>query len=111
MTADNIYILRGGVFIGDDENPYTLAIEPGTVIYGETSTDGMLAIRRNSQIIAEGTADAPIVFTSSKEPGTRARGDWGGLIINGKASINFVVMKPSSVKPLVRWYGILWWHR
>ena len=48
----------------------------------------MLAIRRNSQIIAEGTAEEPIVFTSSKEPGTRARGDWGGLIINGKASIN-----------------------
>ena len=88
MTADNIYLLRGGVFIGDDENPFTLTIEPGTVIYGETSTDGMLVIRRNSQIVAEGTADAPIVFTSSKEPGTRARGDWGGLIINGNASIN-----------------------
>lgn len=88
MTSENIYLLRGGVFIGDDVNSYTLTIDPGTTIYGETSTDGMLAIRRNSQILAEGTADAPIVFTSSKEAGSRARGDWGGLIINGNATIN-----------------------
>ncbi len=37
---------------------------------------------------ATGPADAPIVFTSSKEAGTRARGDWGGVIINGNASVH-----------------------
>lgn len=87
-TADNAYLLRGGVFIGDDETTTTLEIEPGTVIYGESSTDGMLVIRRGSQIFAEGTAEAPIVFTSSKNDGSRARGDWGGIIINGRAPIN-----------------------
>jgi len=87
-TADNQYLLRGGVFIGDDEKKTVLTIEPGTRIYGETSTMGLLVIRRNSQINAVGTADNPIVFTSSKEPGTRERGDWGGLIINGNAKIN-----------------------
>jgi len=88
LTADNQYLLRGGVFVGDDSNETILTIEAGTTIYGETSTDGMLVIRRYSKIYAEGTADAPIIFTSSKEPGTRARGDWGGLIINGNAPIN-----------------------
>ena len=88
LTADKQYLLRGGVFIGDDEAETVLTIEAGTTIYGESSTDGMLSIRRNSRIIAEGTAEAPIVFTSSKEPGSRSRGDWGGLIINGNAPIN-----------------------
>ena len=88
MTADNSYLLRGGVFVGDDESTTVLTIEPGVIIYGETSTDGMLSIRRNSRIEANGTAEAPIVMTSSKEEGSRARGDWGGLIINGKAPVN-----------------------
>lgn len=88
LTADLPWLLRGGVFIGDDVNETVLTIEPGTTVYGETSTDGFLVIRRGSKIMAEGTADAPIVFTSSKEAGTRARGDWGGLIINGRAQTN-----------------------
>ena len=88
LVAKNKYLLRGGVFIGDDVNETILTIEPGTTIYGESSTDGMLVIRRSSQIIAEGTADSPIVFTSSKEAGSRGRGDWGGIIINGNAPIN-----------------------
>ncbi len=88
MTADKMWLLRGGVFIGDDINETVLTIEPGTTVYGESATDGMLVIRRGSRIEADGTADAPIVFTSSKEPGTRSRGDWGGLIINGRATVN-----------------------
>ena len=88
LTSDNVYLLRGGVFIGDDVEETVLTIEPGTRIYGESSTDGMLVIRRGSKINAEGTADAPIVFSSSKAVGSRARGDWGGLIINGRAPIN-----------------------
>lgn len=87
-TADYKWLLRGGVFVGDDTNRTVLTIDPGTTIYGESSTLGMLVIRRNSQIIAIGTKEAPIVFTSANTPGTRARGDWGGLIINGRATIN-----------------------
>ena len=65
MTADVSWLLRGGVFIGDDVNETVLTIEPGTKIYGESATDGMLIITRNSKIMANGTADAPIVMTSS----------------------------------------------
>ena len=88
MTADNVYLLRGGVFIGDDLSENTLTIEAGTTIYGESNSDGMLIIRRNANILAEGTVDKPIVFTSSKNLGSRTRGDWGGIVINGNASIN-----------------------
>ncbi len=88
LTADIEWLLRGGVFVGDDENTTVLTVEPGTQIFGESSTNGMLVITRHSQLVADGTADAPIVFTSSKLPGERARGDWGGLIINGLAPIN-----------------------
>jgi hypothetical protein len=91
LTSDKTYLLRGGVFIGSGEEgepSITLTIEPGTTIYGESSTKGMLVITRGSKIMAEGTAAGPIVFTSDKPVGSRNRGDWGGLIINGKAPIN-----------------------
>lgn len=88
LTKDKAWLLRGGVFVGDDAGETVLTIEPGTWIYGETATRGMLVIRRGSKILAEGTAEEPIVLTSSKEEGQRARGDWGGLILNGRAPVN-----------------------
>ncbi len=90
LTANRQYLLRGGVFIGgrNNENTATLTIEPGVHIYGEKSTYGMLVIRRGSQIMAEGTADSPIVMTSDQAEGSRARSDWGGLIVNGNATLN-----------------------
>ena len=88
LTSDKQWVLRGGVFIGDDINRTVLTINPGTTIYGEASTIGMLVIRRGSKIMAEGTAEAPIVFTSAQNDGSRSRGDWGGLIINGRAPVN-----------------------
>ena len=56
LEAKNQYLLRGGVFIGDDVNETILTIEAGTTIYGESSTDGLLVVRRNSKIYAEGRA-------------------------------------------------------
>lgn len=88
FTADNEYVLNGGVFVGNDTDPVVLEIEPGTTIFGSSGTLSFLTVRRNAQLVAEGRVDAPIVFTSAKEEGTRARGDWGGLIINGNAPLN-----------------------
>jgi hypothetical protein len=82
------YVLRGGVIVGDDTNETVLTIQAGTTIYGEAASDGFLVIRRGSKIEANGTADAPIVFTSDQLPGQRARGDWGGVVLNGRAPIN-----------------------
>ena len=88
FTADKEWVLSGGVFVGNDTDKTVLTIEPGTTIYGASGALSFLTIRRGSQLNAQGTANAPIVFTSAQEPGSRARGDWGGLIINGRAPIN-----------------------
>lgn len=82
------YLLSGGVFIGDDVNETVLEIEPGVTVYGDNTTLSFLVIRRGSKLHAEGTASAPIVFTSAVEAGSRKPGDWGGIILNGRAPIN-----------------------
>ena len=86
------FLLEGPVFIGNSGagvvNSNTLTIEPGTTVYGDSGSKGLLAIQRGAQIIARGTASAPIVFTSANNDGERARSDWGGLILNGQAPIN-----------------------
>lgn len=88
LTADRPWLLRGGVAIGDDSAETVLGIEPGTQIYGESASNAFLVIRRGSKLLAEGYADAPIVFQPDTLPGSRTRGDWGGLAINGRAPIN-----------------------
>ena len=47
-----------------------------------------LVIGKGAALIAEGTADQPIVFTSALPEGSRARGDWGGLVLLGEAPNN-----------------------
>lgn len=88
LTADKPWLLRSLVTVGDDSSDVTLTIEPGTKVYGESATNGLLVVTRGAKIHAEGTADAPIVFTSDQPEGSRARGDWGGLTINGYGVIN-----------------------
>jgi hypothetical protein len=88
MGPDKQWVLEAGVYIGDDTNETVLTIEPGTTLYGDTASKAFLCIRRGSKIMAEGSKDAPIVLTSAKLEGDRARGDWGGLVLNGRAPIN-----------------------
>jgi len=85
LTSDAYWVLRGTVFIVE---PARLFIQPGTQVIGETATRGTLVIDRGARIIADGTAEQPIVFTSDQPPAQRGRGDWGGLIINGRAPLN-----------------------
>jgi hypothetical protein len=85
LKSDVNYILDGWVYVKDGS---TITIEPGTVIKGKTNTKASLIIERGAKIMAEGTAQKPIIFTSDKAAGQRARGDWGGIILCGKATIN-----------------------
>lgn len=83
LRTGNTYTLRGIVYVVDGAK---LTIEPGVTILGEKTSRGTLVITRGSQILANGTPDKPIVFTSSAA--TPARGDWGGLVICGRAKTN-----------------------
>jgi hypothetical protein len=92
FTADRKWVLKGGVFVGDDTDPNaaptTLTVEPGTTVFGDTATLSFLLITRGSRIVAEGNREQPIVFTSAGDAGSRIRGHWGGLILNGQAPVS-----------------------
>ncbi len=85
LTSDEVYELRGGVSVVDG---VTLTIEAGTrIIAGDVGgVFSYLAIEQGARILAEGTANQPIVFTSNKS--TPNPGDWGGLLLAGRAPIN-----------------------
>lgn len=83
--CDTIYYMKGHVYV---TNGAQLTIQPGTVIVGDSITKGALIITKGSKLHAVGTSSCPIVFTSPKNPNRRNRGDWGGVILLGKASIN-----------------------
>ncbi len=68
------------------KNNAKLTIMPGVTIKG--SNGSALVIGKGSQLIAEGAADKPIVFTSALPEGSRARGDWGGVVLLGQAPNN-----------------------
>ena len=100
FTNDKIYVLFSYVRVGplpavgstpqtdDGTTAGTLTIEPGTVIVGDLESKGTLVIQRGGKIFAEGTEDEPIVFTSERAPGTRVEGDWGGVVLCGRAPNN-----------------------
>ncbi|MCH2235833.1 MAG: hypothetical protein MK078_16450 [Crocinitomicaceae bacterium] len=84
LDAETNWLLSGGTFV---DPGVTLTIEAGTIIHAaDDGTVPFLSISRGAKIVADGTAENPIVFTpisSSPEPG-----DWGGIIINGSANVN-----------------------
>lgn len=111
-TKGNIYRLKGFVRVGEDAKidgtptkTGTLTIEAGTVIIGERASKATLIVQRGSKIIANGTADAPIVFTSERAVGEREAGDWGGLVICGKGINNLTTGGVKGVAELEGQYG------
>lgn len=92
-TADEDYVLEGFVFVNPGQ---TLTIEPGTVIRAKTGQGenaSALIVSRGARIIAEGTADNPIIFTVEGDDlegsvPIESRGLWGGVIILGHAQLN-----------------------
>ena len=84
--ATKKYVLKGLIYV---KNGATLTIPAGTLIVGDhTYTGSALVITKGSKLMAVGTVQKPIVFTSDKAPGSRDKGDWGGLILLGKSTFN-----------------------
>ena len=95
-TSGNVYVLKGRVFVNEGQ---TLTIEPGTIIQGRYSANALqasaLIVAQGGTIMAEGEPDNPIIFTAEgdnvSDPDDilfNRRGDWGGVIILGKAPTN-----------------------
>ena len=98
-TKNNKYVLTSRITVVDG---ITLTIEPGTVIKGEAGTGPnatALLIARGGKLLAEGTVEEPIIFTSIADEIESGQisgqnldpsisGLWGGLIILGKAPIS-----------------------
>ena len=84
-TISGNVLLQNKVYV---TNGATLTILPGTIIRGDKATQATLVITKGCKIIAEGTQNLPIVFTSNESVGNRAEGDWGGLVILGQATNN-----------------------
>ncbi|MCH9740053.1 MAG: right-handed parallel beta-helix repeat-containing protein [Epsilonproteobacteria bacterium] len=87
LTADTIWILDGLVVVKDGVK---LTVEAGTTIAGKDGTGSAtsyMIVDKGSRIIAKGTESEPIIFTSEKavDGETAAVGQWGGLVIIGKA--------------------------
>lgn len=86
LSADKDYLLKGLVEV---KSGAVLTIPKGTTIKGDNASKAILLVEAGGKLIAEGTADEPIVFTSQAAQGEKKAGDWGGLVILGRAPVNF----------------------
>ncbi len=95
FSADTTYVLQGMVFVNSGS---VLTIEAGTVVKGlpgEAENASALIVARGAKIMANGTAEKPIIFTAESDDLNKSlsfsdRGLWGGLILLGNAKINTV---------------------
>jgi hypothetical protein len=86
LRSGRVYSLDGYFYV---DSLATLNIEPGTIILGDTvGQNSAICVNRGGIIFANGTATRPIVMTSSAPPAQRSAGDWGGLLICGRARTN-----------------------
>ena len=83
LNAGTTYKLTGKLIVKDGA---TLTIPAGTVIEGVGGTSAYIAVAQGGKINVNGTADKPVIMTSGLA--TKAAGDWGGLVLCGKAPIN-----------------------
>jgi hypothetical protein len=96
FTCNNTYRINQKVYVQDGAD---LFIQPGTVLRGAFGLDvnaNALIVSRGGQLWANGTETCPIIFTDDLDPldgsySINIRGQWGGLIILGRASNNLLL--------------------
>lgn len=91
LAGSNVkYKLDGGAVVigGDNENSATLGIQAGVELFG--TSNSYLVVSRGSKVMAQGSAEMPIVFTSEEDVTgqTTGQGQWGGLVLLGNAPTN-----------------------
>lgn len=80
--SDN-WLLSGGVFVDEGAK---LTINQGGTVYADTEVTTFLSVKQGGDVFIQGESNNPIVFTPLTNNPTY--GDWGGIIINGYATIN-----------------------
>ena len=85
LETDTEYNLTSALIVPDG---ITLTVNPGVIVSAISGADVYIAVLQGGKIMAEGTSSQPIVLTSGAS--TPNAGDWGGLILLGKAPINSV---------------------
>ena len=91
LSAGSVYLLKGLIVIRDGGK---LIIPAGTLIRAEADINASpknyasIVVERGGKIEINGTQNSPVVITSNKGTGARVRGDWGGIVISGKAKNN-----------------------
>jgi len=85
LYAKDFNYLQGLVYI---TKGVTLTVQEGATVKGKYSGSDVsaLIICRGAKLIAKGTVDKPIVFTSASA--NPQSGDWGGIVLCGTAPIN-----------------------
>ena len=83
LSAEKEYLLTSGFVVKDGG---TLNIPAGTIIKATGGTSSYIAVAQGGKINVNGTAASPVVMTSGSS--TPQAGDWGGLVIAGKAPTN-----------------------
>lgn len=88
ITTDTVwesgktYILERAVVVDNAQ----LTIESGVTVKGDQGS--ALIVARDSKLFSRGRPDSPVVFTSNQPEGQRVRGDWGGVVVLGRAPVN-----------------------
>lgn len=91
LDASKVYLLKGFVVVRSGGK---LIIPAGTVVRAQADLSttpknyATIVVERGGQIDIQGTLAKPVVFTSAKAAGSRERGDWGGIVVSGKAPNN-----------------------
>lgn len=81
-ASGKTYILEKSIFVESAQ----LTIESGVTVKGDNGS--ALIVTKDSKLFSRGRPDSPVVFTSNQPEGQRSRGDWGGVVVLGKAPVN-----------------------
>src|ERR1700687_228568 len=68
-----------------------ITMQPGLIVKAigtGTSNPAVLIFEPGSKVDAQGTSQLPIIMTSGQPIGSRNVGDWGGILLNGRSTVN-----------------------
>jgi Secretion system C-terminal sorting domain len=101
LDATKVYLLKGFIVV---KSGAKLVIPAGTVIRAQADLNATpknyasIIVERGGQIEVLGTAANPVVMTSNQPVGARERGDWGGLVVCGRATHNLWLAASDAVQ-------------